>query len=141
MAASTRRIEEICSENVNPGGRTKTKALIGSLRPLGFTWQRGIGERPRLLRKEVVNQVLLEEAAKARQEGRAPTTKHIPDIRSRGGPLWRHGPDVNHKGHEEQEAEGQANAGGRAEDPTGKKKSAEHRDMDRGGERHRGRGA
>ena len=73
---------------------------------MGFTWQRGIGERPKLLKKEVVNQVLLEEAAKGRQEGRAPTTKYTPDIRSRGWPLWRHGPDVNHKGYEEQAAEG-----------------------------------
>ena len=81
---------------------------------MGFTWQRGIGERPKLLKKEVVNEVILEEAAKGRQEGTAPTTKYTPDIRSRGGPLWRHGPDVNHKGYEEQVADGHESGGGEA---------------------------
>ena len=52
------------------------------------------------MRKDVVNQVFLEEAARAGAEGRAPTTKHIPDVTSRGGPLWHHGGNANHAGHE-----------------------------------------
>ena len=116
MASATRRMEDLCQENVNPGGREKTKALVGSIRPLRFPWQRGICQRPRLLRKEVVNQVLLEEATRAATEGRAPTTKHTPDIRSRGGAMWRHGGDMDHKGYEGQmmeecESEGEKEEG------------------------------
>ena len=100
MASATRRIEALCEEKVNPGGSEKKKGLMGSIRPLGFSWQRGIRQRPKLLRKDVVNQVFLEEAARAGAEGRAPTTNHIPDISSRGGPLWHHFRDADHAGHE-----------------------------------------
>ena len=82
MASATRSIEELCQETVNPGRRNKAKGLVRSIRPLGFTWQRGIRKRPKLLRKEVVNQVLLEEAIRAATDGTEPNTKHIPDIRS-----------------------------------------------------------
>lgn len=122
MAAATRRLEVICKERVNPGGKHTAGLLVGSLQPMGYARMRGVRDRPKLRRKDVVNQVFLEEAVRASTEGRQPNLKHAPDITNRAGPLWRHGNDMMEKGRADEG--GNADEGGQTEEEEAEKGSA-----------------
>ena len=70
MAAATQRMETICADRHNPGEILTAGLLVESLLPMGYARVRGIRDRPNLRRKDVVNQVMLQEAARAHTWGR-----------------------------------------------------------------------
>ena len=97
MAASSRRIAQICREDISPGGRKATNTWVGTLRGLGFGTVRGIQAKPVLMKRNFVQQVLLQEAVHAATNLKEATLNFVPDMSGVGEPQWEHGNDLSPK--------------------------------------------
>ena len=94
MAAATRRIGQLCGECVAPGGARATDAWVSTLRGLGFDSVRVIAAKPKLMKRDFVHQVMLQQDVAAATNMSDPTLDFVPDFSGVGPPLWKHGNDM-----------------------------------------------
>ena len=83
MAASSRRLACLCREDIASGGKEALNALVGTLQGLGFARARGMQARPLLMKRNFVQQVLMQEAVKAATSNTDPTLDFFPHGQSR----------------------------------------------------------
>ena len=88
MAASSRRVAYLCREHIAPGGKKALDAWVGTLQGLGFARARGMKARPVLMKRNFVQQVLLQEAIRAATSSTQATLDFAPDMAGAGEPLW-----------------------------------------------------
>ena len=106
MAASSRRIAQICREDIAPGGAEATRAWVGALQGLGFQRTRGVRARPVLMKMRFVQEVMLQEAVSATINSTEPSLDFVPDMAGVGDPIWRHDEHLSRKESKNEEKEG-----------------------------------
>ena len=88
MAASSRRIAHLCQEDIAPGGKNSLRTWVSTLQGLGFARVRGIQARPIMIKRDFVQQVLLQEAVRAATNDTIPNLDFVPDMAGAGEPKW-----------------------------------------------------